>query len=248
SLTSQHAHYTTAVDQYSRVSPFLSVAHNRTGTGAGRVDAYYRTRTVLDIEGNPLAVYDARQHDTSTPDNHALSASAYATIEQTFDVLQRRLRVVSADAGTRVAIQDTSNRPLRSLDSRGFTARTQFDAAQRPTRMFVAQGGSETLVARMVYGEELDSSGPSTDPTNPSAAQTLNLRGQVRLGYDGAGVVRTEQVDFKGNVLRATRRLATSYQQTPTWDALSAVEGPTALETAAEPLLESEVFETQSTF
>src|SRR5690606_35001978 len=87
-----------------------------------------------------------------------------------------------------------------------------------------------------------------TDPTNPSPAQALNLRGQVRLGYDGAGVVRTELVDFKGNVLRATRRLATSYQQTPTWDPLSSVEGPTAVETASEPLLESELFETQSTF
>src|SRR5690606_29981187 len=115
---------------------------------------------------------------TSTPDNHALSPSAYATVQQTFDVLQRRLRGVSADAGTRVAAQDTANRPLRSFDSRGSTGRTQFDAAQRPTRMFVAQGGSETLVARLVYGEELDTSGPSTDPTIPSSAQALNLRGQ----------------------------------------------------------------------
>src|SRR5690606_17003688 len=63
-LAAQHAATPTVIHLDTLGRPFLSVAHNVTGTGTSRVHEFYRTRTELDIQGNTLAIYDARQHET----------------------------------------------------------------------------------------------------------------------------------------------------------------------------------------
>ncbi len=233
-LSAQHAATPTVVHLDSLGRPYKSVAHNVTGTGSGRVTAFYTTRTELDIEGNTLSITDARGN---------------TTIEQTFDVLQRRLLVTSPDAGERLSIQDVAGKPLRAYNSRGFTSRAEYDDAQRPTHSWVKPlGATEFLAARMSYGEALDTSGPSSDPNNPSPAQALNLRGQVHLVFDTAGKVKTVSVDFKGNVLEATRTLAQSYQTTPDWSALASITNPATLESTAASSLEAEVFTTETEY
>src|SRR6185369_2630555 len=157
-----------------------------------------------------------------------------ATIRQTFDVLQRRLKVISADAGTRLAIADVAGKPLHSWDSRGQTQRGLFDALQRPTHVYVKKGATERLLLHTVYGESLDPPGlPPTDPALASPAQQANLRGRPRDVYDCAGLVTSIAHDFKGNLLSASRRLAVDYQTEPEWPGAA---------------LQAELFTTSSTF
>jgi RHS repeat-associated protein len=61
------------------------------------------------------------------------------------------------------------------------------------------------LFEQTVYGEAA-----------PSAAQ-LNLCGRLWQQYDGAGRAVNDEYDFKGNVVRSSRRLATEYRTTPDW-------------------------------
>jgi RHS repeat-associated protein len=190
----------------------------------------YDTRTQFDIEGNVLAITDAR---------------GVQVIQQRFDVLQRRLRVDSPDAGARLAVADVAGKPLRAWDSRAQTMRSRYDALQRPTHMFVAVGASERLLLRTVFGESLD---PPGVPTPVSPAQALNLRGRPYLSFDCAGLVTAESFDFKGNLLASSRRLAADYTTEPNWTATENLTDPAAILTAASPLLETEHFDNSSTF
>ena len=65
----------------------------------------------------------------------------------------------------------------------------------------------EMRVARTGYGEAR---------TNPEAN---NLRGKRVEACDQAGVVTSDDYDFKGNLLRARRQLATEYKQRLDWPA-----------------------------
>jgi len=56
-LAAQHANTPTTAYLDTLGRPFLSVAHNRTKG----IDELYSTHTDLDIEGNTLAIFDARQ-------------------------------------------------------------------------------------------------------------------------------------------------------------------------------------------
>jgi RHS repeat-associated protein len=239
-LAAQHAGTPTVAHLDTLGRPFLSDAHNRTNG----VDDHYFTRTKLDIEGNTLAIFDARQIKAN-------AANPLPTIEQTFDVLQRRLKVVSADAGTRLTVADVAGKPLRSWDSRGQTQRQRFDALQRPTHAYVRKGAPERLLLRTVYGEALDPPGaPPTDPAFASPAQQANLRGRAHHVYDCAGLITSIEHDFKGNLLSASRRLAIAYQTEPDWSLNAAADltDPADILSAVSSLLQSETFTTESTF
>src|SRR5690606_35002752 len=206
---------------------------------------FYRTRTELDIQGNTLAIYDARQHETddSSDDLKGAPYVPYATIAQRFDVLGRRLRVDSPDAGTRLTVQDAAGKPLRQWDSRGQTMRWQYDELQRPTHQYVADGTNEPLVQRTVYGEALDLEPEDPAPPIPRS-QERNLRGQVYQVYDCAGLMTSEEFDFMGNLLRTTRRLAEDYTEDPDWSAAKDDDAPGAIFTASSGQLLNEAFET----
>ena len=89
----------------------------------------------------------------------------------------------------------------------------------------------------------------------------LNLRGQVYQQYDGAGVITSEEFDFKGNLRQGSRRLTKEYKSRMDWSPiglltdLSQQEGKLSadeiirIETAAETLLEKgQPFTTRSQF
>jgi hypothetical protein len=110
-LALQHADTPTIAHLDSLGRTFLVQADNgpdpSTPNGPHRL---HETRTKLDIEGNVLAITDAR---------------GVQVIQQRFDVLQRRFRVDSPDAGARLAVADLAGKPLRSWDSRGQTLRSR---------------------------------------------------------------------------------------------------------------------------
>ena len=47
----------------------------------------------------------------------------------------------------------------------------------------------------------------------------LNLRTRPFKSYDNAGALVSVEYDFKGNLLRGTRQLATDYKSIPDWAA-----------------------------
>jgi len=179
----------------------LSVADN----GGGE---YFRTRTVLDIEGNQLAIIDPLDR---------------VVMRYRYDMLQTRIRHASMEAGERWMLSDAVGKPVRSWNSRGFAFRTEYDELRRPVRSFVAGGAlpHEILFQRTIYGESAE--------TGLSEAQRrqANVRGKIFRHFDGAGIVNTELYDFKGNSLRSSRRFAREYRKALDWSEHQALESRT---------------------
>jgi RHS repeat-associated protein len=237
-LAAKHANTPSVTRLDSLGRAFLVEADNGPDPdSASTTHRIYATKTELDIEGNQLGIIDALGN---------------RTIDQQFDVLGRRIAVTSPDAGKRLTVADVAGKPLRSWDSRGQTMRSAYDALQRPTHVYVRQknAADEDVVLRTIYGESLDGENPLLLPTTPPApittAQSLNLRGQTHMAFDGAGLAKSEKFDFKGNLLSSSRHLAKTYDDTPTWNALPELAtgvGPAAVEAAAvsSELLEAEI-------
>lgn len=69
----------------------------------------------------------------------------------------------------------------------------------------------ERLIHRVFYGESVN---------DPATARRLNLVGQVRREFDGAGLL-TFGYDFKGNRTDTARRLRRAYRWQPDWKRLA---------------------------
>jgi RHS repeat-associated protein len=215
--------------------PFVTVADN--GKDSANIPQLYRTRRMLDIEGNERTIVDPLGRDAMTYD---------------YDLLSTWIIRTSIDAGSRWQLNDVAGKPIRLWDSLGNEVRITYDALRRPTETFLRPStGIELLVTRTVYGEG-----------HPQSV-ALNLRGQVFLQVDGVGLIANlgpnpatgaqEAYDFKGNRLRSSRRLARVYQRTPSWSAVATSLGgtplnPPAIEAAISPLLEADVFRTSTTY
>ncbi|WP_438010618.1 RHS repeat-associated core domain-containing protein [Sorangium sp. So ce321] len=143
----------------------------------------------------------------------------------------------SNDGGERWMLAGATGQRLRAWNGRGFVYRSSYDALRRPTHEHVQPAsGSERLARRYVYGE-----------AHPQAT-ALNLRGRPYQVYDGAGVVTSLTHDFKGNLLQASRRLRSDVHADPDWSVLAALNDVAAIAAAAEPLLETESFATQTAY
>ena len=132
-------------------------------------------------------------------------------MEARYDALGRRLHVESVDGGESRGLPDVSGAMIRSWNGRGIAVRAAYDDLGRLTDLYVREGaGAERLAERTVYGELF--------PTPWTATS-----GRARSDYDAAGAVTTEALDFAGNVLRASRRLASDPAGVADW---SVLEGP----------------------
>lgn len=190
----------------------LAVADN----GAG---VRYATRTALDTEGKPLAVFDAlgrrtQEYVLRSP----LAGGGFQYVAGT-NMAGVPLYHINADAGARTVFNDIAGQPIRLWDAREQTFRTTYDAARRPTRRFVSvNGAKEILLDLSVYGE---------------GQAAANLCGQLFRHYDGAGYIENTTYDFKGNLLNSRRQLAVTYQVSPDWTPLANLVAASALDSAA---------------
>jgi len=166
-----------------------------------------RTSIVLDVQGNDLAIIDAR----------GLLAFTHG-----FDMLRRKVRVESVDAGLRRTLQGPDGTPHVVWDANGNVISTMYDALRRPTAIVVANAQGPRRVQQVTYGEDF------TDVDQRRA------RGRPVRVRDGAGESLVERYDFKGNALITTRRLPHSYQKPPDW--------------AVPVRLETEVYRIERTF
>jgi YD repeat-containing protein len=123
-----------------------------------------------------------------------------------YDLLGNPIHQASMEAGERLMLNDVAGNPLYAWDSRNHQFRTAYDPLRRPTDSFLREGaGAELRVGRTVYGE--------TRP-NPEAK---NLRDKVVQLFDQAGVITSDDYDFKGNPLSSQRQLAQDYKTSLNW-------------------------------
>jgi RHS repeat-associated protein len=175
---------------------FLTVAHNTfkysdTPPADPPVEEFYRTRVIYDIEGNERGVIDALER---------------VVMRYDYDMLGTKMHQASMEAGERWMLNDVAGQPLYGWDSRDHRSRIVYDGLRRPKESYLREGaGTELLVGRTVYGE-----------TRPNP-ETNNLRGKVVQLFDQAGVVTSDDYDFKGNLLASQRQLAKEYKATLDW-------------------------------
>ena len=195
---------------------FLSVAFNRSQLDPTLppIEGHYRTTVDFDIEGNQRSITDALERVIMTYD---------------YDMLGSRLHQTSVDSGDRWILNNATGKPYVGWDSRDHRLQHDYDAARRPTKLWV-QTGSQTpaLAEQTIYGE--------TQSSKLSNPQQDNLCGRVYQQFDNAGVVTNTSFDFKGNLLASSRELRTIYRDPVDWS-LSPV-----------PALTGEVFTASSTF
>ena len=179
--------------------PFMTVADN--GVDNNGQEQKYRTRTYLDIEGNQREVVDARDR---------------VVMRYDYDMLSNRIHQASMEAGARWMLNDVTGKAIRAWDSRDRQFRPIYDALRRPVDSLMRDGSNaEQLVGRTVYGET------RADP------ETNNLRAKVVQLFDQAGVVTSDDYDFKGNSLSSSRQLAVKYKATLDWSGSVALEAET---------------------
>lgn len=216
---SPHANTPTTAYFDSLGRPFLTVDHNKVvclNHDLDGVEDKFRTRVELDIEGNQREVYDERR----LPDANGLPLGP---LEQRFvmrydyDMLGNRIHQASMESGERWMLNDVTGKPIRAWDGRGHEFQTAYDQLRRPVDSYLLNDGSseKIKIGRTVYGE----SAP-----NP---EVNNVRGKLIELFDQAGVVTSDQYDFKGNVLQSQRQLAQEYKDTLDWDASVDLESET---------------------
>lgn len=211
-LAAQHANTPTTTHLDSLGRAFYVVTDN--GKGQKPV-----TRTVLDIEGNEKAIYDAKTRLDS-------NGNPIAVMEYRYGIHGEKGYTKSMDAGERWMMLAVDGNPLYTWDSRNHRLHAAFDELRRPTEQWLledyTQGGSEVLVGKTVYGETA---------SNPTAS---NLRGKPWKAYDQSGLTESVAYDFKGNLLESRRQFTTVYNATIDWN--------------VAPALESEVFTTLTAY
>jgi len=185
----KHANTPTTVHFDTLGRPFLTLAHN--GFELDGTAIQFAARVHLDIEGNQREVIDALDRIVMRYD---------------YDMLSNRIHQLSMEAGERWMLNDVTGKPIRAWDSRDHQFRTTYDALRRPADSFLRTSVSgEQLIGRTVYGETR---------TNP---ETNNLRGKVVQLFDQAGIVTSDDYDFKGNLLSSARQIAVEYKATLDW-------------------------------
>lgn len=195
---------------------FLTVAQNKfkysdTPPTDPPVEEPYETRVLLDIEGNQREVIDASDRVVMKYDYGIAGPDE----DKNKDGANNRIHQASMEAGERWVLNDVTGKPLYAWDSRNHQFRTGYDPLRRPTESFMREGASaELLVGRTVYGETLG---------NPEAK---NMRAKVYQLFDQAGVVTSDEYDFKGNALSSQRQLAAEYKTTLDWSGAVTLEAP----------------------
>lgn len=177
----------------------FEVEHNRFRdrmTAAVR-NEFYGTRRVVDIDGNPRALYDARGNAVMTYD---------------YDMLGRACHTESMDAGERWRLGDAIGKALYGWDSKANQFRTRYDALHRPTQHEVltlpaAAGATPLVYEKSEYGTD----------------RARNENGKLVRQYDGAGRIDNGPYDFNGNRLATERTFLLNAGVTPDWRTPAAI-------------------------
>ena len=172
---------------------------------------WFVTRTQYDVRGNTLGVTDA------------LGRQAF---EYACDLLNRRLRVQSIDAGLRTSALDAMGNLIELQDSKGSLVRRVYDDLNRPKELWARddEAGRITLRERLEYGDDGDH----------ALARSHNTLGRTVRHFDEAGLLEMPEYDFKGNLLEKSRRTIRDEALANSWRAdWNAPDAQHALEESA---------------
>ena len=218
--TAVHAATPSVVYTDSLGRTFLTVAHNKFERNGTTVEEKHATRVVFDIEGNQRDVIDAKDRSVMQYDYSIAGPEQDDNGQPTNTHL---IHQASMEAGERWMLNDVAGQPIYAWDSRSHRFHTTYDQLRRPIDSFLSENGAtKILIGQTVYGDSRP---------NP---EVKNQRGKVVTLRDQAGVVTTEDYDFKGNLLLSVRQLTKNYKTTIDW--------------GANPELESETFAGSTTY
>lgn len=156
----------------------------------------YQTVLTLDIQGNTLAVLDARARVIQSAD---------------FDLLSRKLHEHSADSGDRWILPDIAGNPCRLWTGRGHFIQRTYDLLRRPAQVLLTDATHQAaLIEEAIYGDDPASAGFAE-------AELRNRRTRAYRLRDGAGEVFQLDYDLDGHVTRTTRQLAVEYRAVIDW-------------------------------
>lgn len=199
--------------------PFSTVTRNRVVCPGHDLDGQERSLTArveLDVEGNQREVRDTLDR---------------VVARYVYDMLGNRIHQLSMEAGARWMLADADGRPVRAWDSRGHTFTTTYDALRRPVEKIV-RGSTVESDPRTLDRDVVFERAEYGDAVPDAAAR--NLRGRIHRQFDPAGVATSDLYDFKGNLLRSTRRLTSDHAALPDW--------------VGDPALQDETFQTSSRY
>ena len=188
--------------------PVLFVEHTKNIVSG--IDEWYRTKLLLDTEGNLRSLIDARE----LPEN---GNNGNTVVQYKYDILGHRVYQHSMDTGQRWLLTNVPGTPLRTWDDRNHEFQYFYDILHRPVYSKVLGGDGaaplDHIFGRVFYGESLLLPGR----TNEAALQAKNVLGEVIRQYDTGGLTETPEYDFKGKPVATTRRLFARYKEVANW-------------------------------
>lgn len=211
-LAAKHDNTPATVHSDSLGNSFYSI----TDYGNGKTTSSY---SETDLAGRFSFVYDQIGRKIAEAYTNLLGAAIYSK---------------TAEKGEQWTFADVMGRTVKTWDNTLREFRTTYDELHRPVSAFVKEGANEYLYNHILYGDYF---------LDDAAARSLNLKGRPFRIYDQAGSVVIREVDFKGNPIEVERRLAEDYTASITdWTILDGITDLTAIDTAADSLLETETF------
>ncbi len=167
-------------------------------------------RMTLDVEGHQREVRDAKNR---------------LVMRYDYDAFGNQISQASMEAGRRWTLNDAMGKAIRGWDSRSHAFRTEYDVLRRPTKSYVVGGAIATEICfeAFLYGET------AGNGLTPAQAQQANLLTRPYKHFDTAGIATNVAFDFKGNPVRASRKLVSDYKSVPDWDQLPALDAESFL-------------------
>ncbi|WP_373509681.1 RHS repeat domain-containing protein, partial [Thiocapsa sp.] len=185
------------------------------------VEEKYVTYTKLDAEAKPLWIRDARGNRVMEYISPPGASAGYAPC---YDIAGNLLFQHSMDGGDRWMLMDATGQPFYAWDMTERVLedgsllpeqrvyRTVYDKLRRPVQQQLRINDDAPLVVeRFIYRNPAPDA-PDPADRDPQAA-VLNLGGQIYRHYDPSGLMTNRSFDFKGNLLEATRQLASAYDR-----------------------------------
>jgi RHS repeat-associated protein len=165
------------------------------------------------LGGGPRLLSTHYAYDAASQLAEITDPAGRLAIRQVFDLLGRRLRVESIDAGARTELYDAAGNLVEREDARGARSVTTYDALHRPieTRVRDSAADPSSLRERHTYDRRAG--------VTLAQARSSNTLGRCVRSYDGAGRIDYESYDFKGNLLRKVRRLVKDSVADVAWPA-----------------------------
>ncbi len=202
-----------------------------------KLDAEGKPLWVRDARGNMVMQYitplkPARAADESDPDK---PENIPAGTVPCYDIAGNLLFQHSMDAGDHWIMNDAAGQPFYAWDKNEritengentFERRlmhTRYDSLRRPVQQQLGINSSSNhgnedwninnwqTIERFVYGDNHTAIYGDTD-TAIADTQSRNLRGQLYQRYDAGGRITNESFDFKGNLLKVSRKFSSDYK------------------------------------